>query len=662
MPFWWPRRNKWYTPYRYRRNYYKRFQRKRRRPKRKFRHRRPIRRRRRRRRRKVRRKKQSLIVRQWQPDSITKCFIKGVGTLVLGCQGTQFQCYTFHKEDFTPPKYPTGGGFGVEQFSLSYLYEEYRFHNNIWTKSNILKDLCRYIKCKFTFYSHQYVDFIVCYDRQPPFNLTQFTYTQTHPQLMLLQKHKKLILSYRSKPNGKHQKSITIKPPKQMLSKWFFSDQFCNAGLHLLTGSACDLQYAHMSPTATNTQITIISLNIEFYKNGDWGQVSGHPYRPYDTIYTGPLTINYLQNNQPKQDTFNSPTTYYESVSITQGYFYPHMLQATSIQHGSTSFGALPTLACRYNPEVDSGEGNTIWLCSTITKGHDKPADPVLIYKNLPLWLMFWGWLDYVLTMKKDKTFLDSYYILIQSPAIKTFPTTSTQTTFIPIDKAFYDGRDPYTNYLTVKQKQLWFPTVKKQLQTINAIVSSGPYVPKLSEERQSSWELKYFYKFLFKFGGPTTTDPQIEDPKKQGHYDVPDHLQQIIQIKNPAKQSPTTILHSWDYRRGIIKETALKRISENLQIDSDFEPDEFPSAPPPKRRKGAALSNPQEKEEEIQECLQNLYKENPLQETQETPTIQQLIQQQQQQQQELKFNILHLISDLKNQQRQLQLHTGILN
>ncbi len=88
-------------------------------------------------------------------------------------------CYTVNKLINVPPKTPYGGGFGVDQYTLKYLYEEYRFAQNIWTQSNVLKDLCRYINTTIIFYRDNKTDFVLSYDRNPPFQLTNL-HTQEH--------------------------------------------------------------------------------------------------------------------------------------------------------------------------------------------------------------------------------------------------------------------------------------------------------------------------------------------------------------------------------------------------------------------------------------------------------------------------------------------------
>ncbi len=211
MPFWWRRRKKFWTNTRFRRRKIYTRRNKRRARYSRWRRRRPYpRRRRRRRRKKVRRKKQRIAIHQWQPDSIVKCKIKGNAVIVLGTECRQMRCYTDVRNDTVPPRTPSGGGFGYEVYNLDYLYSEYLFHNCYWTKSNLYKDLCRFLGVKVVFYRHHKTDFIVAYDRDPPFKLTKSSYMGTHPQQMLLQRHHKVILSKFTKPTGRLTKKCLL--------------------------------------------------------------------------------------------------------------------------------------------------------------------------------------------------------------------------------------------------------------------------------------------------------------------------------------------------------------------------------------------------------------------------------------------------------------------
>ncbi len=103
--------------------------------------------------------------------------------------------------------------------------------------------------------------------------------------------------------------------------------------------------------------------------------------------------------------------------------------------------------------------------------------------------------------------------------------------------------------------------------------------------------------------------------------------------------------------------------MQDNLSTESSFYPD-AEEIPRKKKRiqTGPELSHPFQEEEEVQNSLLSLFEENiyPEQETQ-TPELLRLIKHQQQQQQELKYNILRIISDIKEKQNLLRLQTGAI-
>nr|UHM26706.1 MAG: ORF1 [Torque teno midi virus] len=672
MPFWWRRRKRWW--FKNRRPRYRRYRGRRKRIRRRPRTRRPYRRRRKRRYTKVKRKKKTIAIRQWQPDSIRKCKIKGVDIIVMGAEGKQFVCYTSVKKATPPPKAPSGGGFGCMQYSLGYLYEEYKFRNNIWTCSNIAKDLCRYVKVKFVFYRHPETDFIVRYDRQPPFNLEPLTYAQCHPQNLLLGKHKIIVPSKSTNPKGRTRVKKVIKPPKQMLTKWFFQHQFSAAPLLQLSAAAANLQYAHMGCCNKNTIVSFYAINPGFYKNGAWAQYKGEttPYLPYPATHShlyfwdtwdwphNPLTATEDAQFIKQHSIQVTASTYADSVSYNSGFFSSKVISAkliTTDLDKNSHIAMLPLLQCRYNPAKDTGAGNTIWLHSNIRNDYSKPTtDKTLIIQGLPLWMLLFGWLSYVQQVRKAPDFFISYTLCMESPAIDISRTAEPVTTIIPIDLTFTQGKPPYGQDLSQYDTTHWYPSVYNQTEIINGIVTAGPYVPKYSQTRNSTWELHAFYEFFFKWGGPEITEQPVADPAQQPIYDALDKQYATIQVRDPSKQIFESIIHPWDYRRGILKTSALKRIQDNMSTESSFQED----SPPHKKRKvtGPCLTLPEQEQEEIQSCLQELCKESTFQE-EETPNIQQLIQQQREQQQQIKYNLLKLISELKEQQNMLKLQTG---
>ncbi len=208
--------------------------------------------------------------------------------------------------------------------------------------------------------------------------------------------------------------------------------------------------------------------------------------------------------------------------------------------------------------------------------------------------------------------------------------------------------------------KAKWFPTVRKQMQTLNAIIMAGPFIPKFDNIKLSTWELHSKYTFYFKWGGSQLPDQDTANPKHQHHYVVPDKLKQAIQVTDPKSQKKETILHSWDFRRGLATKSAIKRMYENLQSDANLSTDTEQS--PQKKFKGTAIPVQENKEKEIQSCLLSLFEENTFQEEETSDNLKQLIKQQQEQQQLIKLNLLQLISDLKKKQQTIQLQTGLLS
>nr|UHK06699.1 MAG: ORF1 [Torque teno midi virus] len=660
MPFWWKRRRRWWSGRR-RPFYRRRFQTKtRRKPRRRFRrpkYRRAHRRRRNKTRRKVRRKLKKIPLQQWQPDKIVKCKIKGIELFLLGAQGKQFACFATDRDDWTPSRNPGGGGFTVDRFTLQSLYTDYTMQKNIWTKSNVMLDLCRYTGCKIILYRHQHTDFIVSWKLQGPFDLDKYTYCNSHPYYLMLHNKYKIVPSRKTKPLGKNYIVLKIKPPKLLQTKWYFQEPFSKFTLLQLTVAACNFSWSYLPPTGVNQQMSFYILTHQFYQKSNWGDPSD-PYNPIGTMNPNLEIWTNPEHTQSKTLTITQ-STYADSISYNSGWFTSQLLKS----YGIKSQNVQPISAARYNPILDNGKGNAVWLSSVLNRSYDKPTrDKDLIIEGKPLWQLLYGFFNFVQQVKKDTTFLRSYICVIQSPALYS-GSTLTKDFFVPIDMSFIKGNGPFDQPPTIYQKSKWFPTLENQLETINNIVQCGPYIPKYSNERESNWQLSGKYCFYFKWGGTHNPDEAVANPEEQGTYITPTNLQQAIQIINPEKQIPTTIFHSWDYRRGALTKTALKRIREDQETDTDFQTDAVLQSPKKKKVKYTRqLQYIPPEEEEIQESLLELCKESTYQETQDPQTLYHLIQQQQHQQRDIKLHLLKLISDLKKKQCMLQLQTGMLN
>lgn len=573
---------------------------------------------------------------------------------VLGAQGKQCLCYTDEKYSWTPPKAPGGGGFSAELYTLQWLFHEYEEGNNIWSRTNATKDLLRYGGCRLKLFRHPKTDFILHYDRDPKKELDKYQYCFCHPKELLLKKHCRIIHSRANRPNSKGYIIVKIKPPRKLQTNWYFMSEFAARPLLQLTIAAADLSYSYISCCDTNQLLSCYTINTQYYKHPNWGQASAKPFEPYKSIKKK-FTVIY-ENGKTKELDFESVTDYKKSINYSTGWFQSDLLKAWKIDQQDV----IPIGAMRYNPKVDDGKGNAIWLKHITQNDYSKPqSDKTLILEGLPIWQLLYGFLSFAQKAKPNEHILNDYLLCIQSPAI--YPFTSVTDVHVPIDSTFINGKGPFEETLTAKNKELWFPSVLHQQQSINNLVLCGPYLPKYQRDKESTWDLHGFYHFYFKWGGDDIQNQEVSDPTKQVTYDTPNTLAEALQINNPSQQFPTSLVHSWDIRRGLITPKAFKRIYQNIPTDETLST--VTEEPQKKKKKyNNAIPYQEQESKEIQACLQKLFEKDTFQKPQTQEELLQLIEQQQQQQQLLKFNLLHLISDLKNQQKKLQFHTGLLS
>lgn len=560
--------------------------------------------------------------------------------------------------NWTYPRTPGGGGFSTTIFSLSFLFEQYMLRKNIWTASNIGYDLCRYIKSRFYFYRHPWADFVVKYTLMYPMTLNFQDYMNTQPLQMLLAQHKFVVPSLKYKPHGKPYVKKTFKPPKQMTNKWFFQDSFSEKPLVLIQASVCNLKMPFLGPMGENELITLDCLNIQTaYIDGNWGQGSASsPYNPLTTY--SQTNTQYTKGSQTKD--FALLTS---RINYTGGWFSKELLTADTIKTTNSNNFYPPTYKVRYNPKEDTGHNNSVWLCSIMTERYNKPtSDKILLAREQPLWILLYGFVDYIIQLKKGTETEKIYYLLIETDYFRPTQTGTLSKTHLILDSSFINGRGPYDSQVTTYMTTHWYPTLEHQQKSISNIVCTGPFTNK-PEPTKGNWELHYKYSFLFKWGGAQDTTKQVSDPTKKQEYPTPDTVQLPIQIADPKTQIPETILHTWDYRRDYITKTALKRMSEHLPTPSIISTDSECHSPPKRQKLSAQLPHLQEESTKEISYLQELFKENTCQDFQEEKEdpLRVLIHQQQQQQQQIKQNLLLLLTDIKQKQRQLQLHSGLL-
>lgn len=237
-----------------------------------------------------------------------RCLIKGIVPLVI-CGHTRWNYnYALHSEDYTEKgRYPHGGSLSTTTWSLKVLYDEHLKHHNFWGYPNNQLDLARYKGAKFTFYRHKKTDFIVWFNRKPPFKLNKYSSASFHPGMLMQQRHKILIPSYETKPKGRPKITVRIKPPTLLEDKWYTQQDLCDVNLLQLVVTAADFRYPFCSPQ-TNTPTTTFQVLKQIYYNTMCIQETTEPYPNV--------------NNPSESHTFTKYSEDLENILYTRGSYW----------------------------------------------------------------------------------------------------------------------------------------------------------------------------------------------------------------------------------------------------------------------------------------------------------------------------------------------------
>nr|UGV42583.1 MAG: ORF1 [TTV-like mini virus] len=625
MPYFWKR--KWWKP-RKRRNYYQ-YQRRnwirhrRRRPRKAFRSRR--------RRNWVRkfyinkrkRKRAFLKLNQWQPELIRRSKIKGLFTLFEAPPGRFANNWPQYRDSLVPQYAPGGGGWGIFVFNLGALFDEFQRVRNWWTVSNLQLPLCRYLYCKFRFYKMEDIDYVVYYTTSYPMTDSAQQHADAQPSRMLMRKRKIIVPSKRKKPNGKNYIKKTIKPPRQLVNKWFFQRDFVNTNLCMLTATACSLDYFDISKKQISNNIYLLTLNPIIFKHLNFDTHNTQGWQPKagyylyatlseiapesakplgnlkykDLIYLGQATRRYPGKSIGQVITTNSSlSSYFENSENFGNIFCDDFIHGThngnytllvcNVQWSnfstSTTESAVDSTkftimteplyeTITYNPDKDTGEGNLVYLVPNFQEKLDwePTGNQLLQFHGYPLWMLLWGWPDWQKKLAEVQQ-IDDHYILI----IKTSFFNPKRNAYLLIDQEFLDNTlefpPPNTEHEQarplLKDLLSWHPKFWYQQKSIDKICMSGPGTCKSEYSIQAHCE----YMFAFKWGGTSNTMETIADPSKQTGYPVPDQVLQTVQIQNPAV-SPELNLYPFDIRRDICTQKAIKRLRDYTETDQSL-------------------------------------------------------------------------------------------
>nr|UGV37841.1 MAG: ORF1 [TTV-like mini virus] len=548
-----------------------------------------------------------LILKEFQPKKIRKCRIKGIISLFESGPHRLHREWTNHMNSFYPPHSEGGGGWSQMQFSLESLFEQYELVRNKWTQSNVLMPLCRYTGCTIKLYRTAKVDYICNYSICLPMKTTKYQHTNAQPSNMLLYPKKILVPSLERKPRGKLYIKKKIRLPEQYSNKWYFQVDLYKQPLLLLTTSACNFDRWFLNPNSISNNITINTLNTDFFQSHNFRQygLGTQQWQPkpnhylYATLngsYTQSKVSDLIFLGQTMRDTLGQPinnetwqnysnknkirdnfgnifSSHYltktRTVYISQKpptYIFDQSKRNYTLNNDDLGLAVVTQdlyKTVRYNPERDKGH-NKAWLVSTSDNiyGWHEPDDPDLIYEGFPLWALLWGWIDFLIKLKKPNKVEDLYTLVI-----KTDQTYPVYDKLVLIDDTFINGYSPWqdqTHTQFVIDEEEWHPKVKYQERQIENICETGPGTAKTSTQ---SIEAHCGYCFYFKWGGCPNELENITNPGAQTHYPVPNQELQGPEIQDP-KWDPTKDIWPWDVRRQMLTKKGTKRITDYKEIE----------------------------------------------------------------------------------------------
>lgn len=576
------------------------------------------------------RKLRKIRLNQWQPENIRKCNIKGNLCLLTCGRGHINHNYILTSESYVPTSEPGGGSWSILQMTLRVLYDEYIAGRNWWTKSNSGLPLARFLGTSVKFYRSDNTDYIVTIHKTGPFEVTLDSYLSTQPTRHLMNRRSFIVPKLGRGPNKKTYVKRKITPPALFQNKWYFQQDIYNTPLFMLTISACSLDQMFAPQDQISTNITLWSLNTTAIQMANWER------QPYFTKSSAPYEI-YLWTHKNTPADINKPTweniiflgnikDYKEGEPITSTDTLKKINEQTNKQKWGNPFykthahedaviyyGKIPTeltsmqsqanilpltdiwQECRYNPFKDKGKGNKVYLVPTDTGNGTfltLPTDPKLLVENLPLWLIFWGWGDWILKSRPVAHLHEEYQIVVQSNYI--YPK---QPCYLFIDNYFRKVTQ-FEAELSQTDKAHWHPRYAYQEEQFQLIAATGPAAPKINNTKQI--EAHMFYNFHFKWGGSPAPMESITDPADQEKFPTPYNQLQGLQIESPGKPKQYH-LYSFDEKRQQITLKAAKRLKQDFTTPTFFT--EFgPKDIPLKETQETESSS---EEEEIQTSLQ---------------------------------------------------------
>nr|UGV34886.1 MAG: ORF1 [TTV-like mini virus] len=591
--YWRPRRRRWFYRRRPRRTFYRRT------------YRNWVR--------KPKRKLKRLHLTQYQPSTIRLTKIKGLLPLVMCNVNKLGNNLVLYENAITPELLPGGGGFSVSQLSLDSLYLLHQYVKNWWTRGNDNLPLVRYLKCRLKLYQSEDVDYLFRYQRHYPMETNQLTNPSTQPSLMMMLNKTIFIPSKRTNKWKKPYKKITIKPPELLSNKWFFQYDIAKKPLVVFYATAASFDHYYINTSNMSDNVTIPMLNTNMIQNRYMGNTHNYYIRKVGTekIFLWatfqeniqdtnidaremiPLTdIKNFTEGKSYNESKNKVTgitdwkTFKQNLHIIAGnpfhklYTNPEAAHNLTllISKGNSPEDALPDttsdtqkitphnttityqsiiVPCRYNPNNDKGDANITYLLNNYREEHgwDEPANHKLILSGYPMYILWWGFLDFQRQQKQVQNIETSQILVAKSNQFHPeLPA------YVPLNYDFTHGKSPYEPDINPLDEVRWYPMVQYQENAVNNLLSCGPGTAKLNGKK--TVEAKCEYCFYFKFGGNPPPMVTVKNPREQPQYPIPSNFQQTNSLQDP-KTPIEAFLYNFDERRHLITKTSAERISK---------------------------------------------------------------------------------------------------
>lgn len=556
-------------------------------------------------------------IQQWQPSAIRNSRIQGYLCLFQAGNGRASNNYVNTKESLVPEHTPSGGGWSMQQLTLSNLYTQNCELQNVWTKSNKRLNLCRYRGAKITLFREQFTDYVFSWLLETPKTVEKYFYCSYHPMNMLRHNRKVIVPSFYSQPHKrKPYKKIYIPPPKLLKNQWFFQQHLSTFPLVSFVASACSLQGMYGSDKSINNNCTFWCLDTNFMKIPTfqyrtettpnfgytpqrdiylWGLSNGKDIFSEntisDSIYLGNSMLNqagtYVPKTNPtqyKMSQWGNPFywwyfTHHTRTFITTGTNTPTELIKTPQKHLEDSWLMEKDYAftVRYNPFKDKGTGNEVYFIPNYDKSKldwEPTSDPSLLFTNLPLYIIFWGIEDMLKKMGKCQHLDDDWICVIRSKYL--YPP---EKYYVPLSYNFVHGSGPYDTdreNIAPLDEVHWYPKYKFQREAINNIIQTGPAVIRFDHSQNIQAKIKY--DLYFKWGGNPSPMENAVDPTTQPVTPTPSGLYFQNETDDPT-QSIENFLYSWDTRRDFITPKATERIKKSTTHEKYLFTDGMPTS-----------------------------------------------------------------------------------